>query len=128
MKTKAKRKRTMHLGIITLAMIFGSWNIFAMGRDYPNDSQVNIPSWPEGMKNLVNRTNRVGGFMVNAQDIFFFSGTASDFNAFLGDYAKIQPIEKHLLILHDGVGETVSLRREKRGICDWKLDGCSGQR
>jgi len=112
------------LAIIACAITITALKVFGLGADYPNDRPVNEPSWPEGMKNLVNVTNRIGGLFVNAEDMFFFSGTASNFNNFLGDYSKIQAIEKHRLILHDGVGEAFSLGGGNRRPCDWKLDGC----
>lgn len=45
-------------------------------------------------------------------------------NAFLADYLKVEPIEKHRLILHEGAGEAVSLGGGNKRPCDWKLDGC----
>jgi hypothetical protein len=76
------------------------------------------------MESLINVMNRVYGASDNAEDFFFYSGTATDFTAFLRDYSAIQAIEKHRLILHDGVGEA-KLFYDKKGLpCDWELYGC----
>jgi hypothetical protein len=105
---------------------FLGWNAFALGGDYPNGQPVNQPSWPAGMSHLVNTTNRIGGLFVNAEDLFFYSGTATNLSAFLARYAAVEPIEKHRLILHDGAGEAFSLGGGNRRPCDWSLDGCPG--
>jgi len=111
--------------IIACAFTFaGCWNDFGLGADYPNDQPVMQPSWPAGMSQLANKTNRIGGLFVNAEDVFFFSGTMSDFNAFLADYSSVKAIEKHRLILHEGKGEAFSLGGVNKRPCDWKLDGC----
>ena len=40
--------------------------------------------------------------------IFFFSGSATNFSDFLRSYSKIEGVENHQLILHDGIGEAKS--------------------
>jgi hypothetical protein len=120
---KTNLRRSMLPAIAGCAITLAVRNVFGLGGDYPNDRAVNEPSWPEGMKNLVNVTNRVGGLFVNDRDMFFFSGTVSNLASFLGDYSKIQAIEKHRLILHDGIGEAYSLGGGNRRPCDWSLDG-----
>ena len=52
-----------------------------------------------------------------------FAGTKTNFNAFLDNYSKIQPIEKHRLIVHEGKGEAFDLRGGNRRPCDWRVDG-----
>jgi hypothetical protein len=61
---------------------------------------------------------------VNQEDVFFFSGSPSDLTAFLQHYSKIQGIESHCLILHDGVGEAKGFWDKTGRACDWKLYGC----
>jgi hypothetical protein len=76
------------------------------------------------MEKLVNSTNRVHGYSWDASDIAFFSGSASNLTSFLRDYARIEGIEAHRLILHEGVGEAKSLSVTNSRPCDWKLFGC----
>jgi len=110
--------------VLAGAVAVVGWNVFGLGMDHPNDQPVNNPgSWPEGMQNLVNRTNRVYGFSVNTADDFFFSGTTTNFSSFLEDYSRIGgTVDRHRLILHDGVGEAKS-PWSGRGPCDWELYG-----
>jgi len=125
---RLERRSLTRLGssiwIALCAIMLADWNAFGMGADYPNDRPAIQPSWPAGMRELVNITNRIGGLWVNAEDVFFFSGPISDFNALLANYSKIEPIEQHRLILHEGVGEAFSLGGGNKRPCDWKLDGC----
>jgi len=121
-------KNSKQRATVAGAIFFACWNTFGMGGDYPDEKNVNHFSWPKGMNNLVNRTNRVCGHWIVSEEIFYFSGTSMDFNSFLEDYSRIRGVEKHLLIFHDGVGEALSLKRENRGPCDWKLYGCDALR
>ena len=116
----------MRAGIMIYMLVFVTGHTFGLGSDYINNSPVNNnPSWPEGVANLVNTTNRVHGFFVNDEDIFFFSGSATNLTTFLADYSQIQGVEKHRLILHDGVGEAKSPWEKTGRACDWELNGCS---
>jgi hypothetical protein len=130
--------------VIICSLIASAQSAFGLGGDYPNDRPVHgQTNWLKGMKELVNIPNRVHGFFVNFEDIFFFSGTTNDFTAFLRDYAQIQGVVKHPLILHKGVGEakspwwdsaawgrTAVWEQPKAGFpragfpCDWKLYAC----
>jgi hypothetical protein len=80
--------------------------------------------WPKGLAELVNTTNRVYGFWVNSESMFFFSGSAADFTVFLQDYAKIEPVVKHELILHDGAPEHKSPFAKDVPAFDWELYAC----
>ena len=110
--------------IIACVIALTGGNIFGLGGDYPNDRPVAEPSWPKGMADLVNTTNRIGGLWMNAEDIFFFSGTAANFSAFLAAYAAVGPVDQHRFILHEGAGEAYSLGGGNRRPCDWELFGC----
>jgi hypothetical protein len=123
MNSKPNLQQMMLPAIIACAITFMSSNVFGLGSDYPTNESSN-PFWPKGMAELVNVTNRVHGFWVNSEDIFFFSGSTTNFTSFLEDYSKIQGIEKHQLILHDGVGEAKSPWAKTGRSCDWKLYGC----
>ena len=75
------------------------------------------------MTELVNSAHRVYGYFINDSDAFFYSGNAAGLSAFLLAYSKIDPIEKHVLVIHAGAGLT------KAGVpCDWELYGCSATR
>jgi hypothetical protein len=120
-------QRSMLLPTITrCAVTLAGRNVFGLGGDYPNGQPVHQPAWPAGMADLVNTRSRVGGMFVSGEDIFFYSGTAAELNAFLEGYAKIQDLERHRLILHRGAGETGSLASGSRRPCDWKLQGRPG--
>ncbi len=116
-----------NLSLVVLVALLTGWAARAhgMGGNYPNGKDVNNPFWPKGMSDLVNTTNHVGGLWVNAEDAFFFSGTKTNFDAFLEAYSKIQSIEKHRLILHDGTGEAFDLGGGNRRPCDWNVHGAS---
>jgi hypothetical protein len=122
---KTHSRQLIWATIIGCAVIRTSWDTFGLGSDYPNDRPVTgSTNWPKGMDKLVNATNRVHGFFVNAEDIFFFSGSATNLTAFLTDYSQMSGVEKHRLILHEGVGEAKSPWEKTGRACDWKLYGC----
>jgi hypothetical protein len=111
--------------VIGCALLMASRDAFAAGSDYPNDRPVTgSTNWPKGMDRLVNATNRVHGFFVNPEDIFFFSGSASGLTAFLQDYSQLAGVESRRLILHEGVGEAKSPWEKTGRPCDWKLYAC----
>lgn len=120
---KTNLQRPMLLAIFACGISLVSSNAFGMGSDYLTNKLSN-PYWPKGMAELVNVTNRVHGFWLNAEDVFFFSGSVTSFASFLEDYSRIQGIEKHQLILHDGVGEAKSPWAKTGQPCDWELYGC----
>lgn len=98
---------------------------FALGSDHPADRPViGTTNWPAGLSALVNSTNRVWGYFVNAEDIFFFSGDASQLTAFLRDYSRLEGLQSHRLVLHRGIGEAKSPWGKTGRPCDWKLYMC----
>lgn len=111
--------------IIAGALLLGVRDCSALGADHPNDRPVTgSTNWPAGLKKLVNTTNRVHGFFVNAEDVFFFTGTASEFTTFLQAYSQLEDVEPRRLILHDGRGEAKSPWEKSGRPCDWKLNVC----
>lgn len=112
--------------ITSCALTLAARNVFGLGGDYSNGQTLDQPGWPAGMNDLVNVKQRIGGMFVSGEDIFFYSGTAREFSAFLDGYSKIQNIERHRLTLHRGAGETGSLTSGSRRPCDWKLQGRPG--
>jgi hypothetical protein len=112
--------------VILVALIFTSRDALANSADYPTNTPVSNQAWPPGMTNLVNITNRVHGFFVNDSDVFSFSGSATNFEAFLADYAKIEgTVHQHRLILHEGMAAASSPwdKDKSRVPCDWELHG-----
>jgi hypothetical protein len=106
-------------------MVIATGNAFALGADHPNDRPVTASTnWPAGLEELVNSTNRVHGFFVNQEDVFFYSGDAAALTAFLRDYARLEGVTDKCLIQHSGVGEAKSPWAKAGQPCDWKLDAC----
>ncbi len=102
-----------------------TWSAFALGSDYPNDRPVNgSTNWPKGLERLVNTTNRMHGFFVNAEDVFLFSRSASSLTAFLRQYSQLEGVESRRLILHPGIGAAKSPWEKTGRTCDWKLYAC----
>lgn len=117
--------RTFRSVVAVSAILLAVPHAFGLGSDYPNDEPVGgSDAWPAGMKELVNASNRVHGFFVNAEDQLFFSGDAKALTEFLEAYLKIKPIKKHRVILHDGAGIAKSPWSETGPPCDWMLYGC----
>jgi len=116
-------KRRFALRTATLvAALFIVGNAFGLGSDYYTNKVVQ-PSWPKGMQELVNVTNRVHGFFVNAEDLFFFEGGTNEFNSFLQAYSKISEIDGHGDVVHEGVGDAKSPWEKNSRPCDWRLYG-----
>jgi hypothetical protein len=106
-------------------LLLASVNVFGLGIDYYTDDLKPGESslWPKGFVDLVNTTNRVHGFCVNEKDVFFFQGGTNEFNSFLQAYAKIDGIEAHELILHEGIGNARAIGGANLRACDWSLTG-----
>ena len=113
--------RTAGFCLFTIAAM----DVFGLGSDYPENQPVGGSSgWPGGMTALVNTTNRMHGYFVNAEDVFYFSGTATNLSEFLLAYSRLSGVEKHCLILHNGTGDAKSPWSTNGQACDWKLYGC----
>jgi len=111
--------------VVACVLIVVAQDVFALGSDYPGDRPVTgSTNWPTGMNKLVNATNRVHGYFVNAEDIFFYAGGAAEFTAFLQEYSRLEGIESRCLILHDGIGEAKSPWEKSGRPCDWKVYAC----
>ena len=108
--------------IPTLALAC-SIQAFGLGADHPVDKPVNLDKAPSGVTELINNTNRVHGFFVNAEDRFFFAGDSSAFALFLKQYAALKGIAGHRLIIHPEKGVAKSPWDDGDGRpCDWRLD------
>jgi hypothetical protein len=127
MSMKTNTQQMARTAVFVCSFIITTLDVFGLGSDYPNDKPVTgaqISRWPSGMSGLVDSPYRVHGYFCNAEDIFFFSGTATNFSEFLQKYSQIQGIEKHCLILHGGTGEAMSPWQTTGRSCDWKIYGC----
>ena len=113
------------MALIGWALACSCEQALGLGGDHPNGQPARSNgNWPNGMEDLVNITNRVHGFFVNDQDVFFFSGSVTNFTQFLQQYSKIQGIvDTHRLVLHEGAGEAKSPWEKVGRSCDWKLYG-----
>jgi hypothetical protein len=110
--------------VIALSLFGGIRAAFALGSDHPKQA-VSASSWPKGMSNLVNSPERIHGYFVNAEDVFFFSGDQEHFDQFLRDYAKIDGVVSHKIVIHSGLGRAKSPWQKDEGLkCDWMVDGC----
>jgi hypothetical protein len=127
MRIKTHREQIARTMVFVCAFIITALNAFGLGSEYPKDRPVTgaqISSWPTGMLELVDSPSRIYGFWVNSEEIFFFSGMATNFSEFLQAYSQIQGVEKHRLILHDGTGKAKSPWQTPGRSCDWKVYGC----
>jgi len=94
MKSNSQRRRGIRAGVVALVT---SLNVAGMGADYPNDQPVTgLETWPVGLSRMINATNRVHGFFINAEDTFFFAGTLTNFTSFPQDYASPRVHLRHL--------------------------------
>ena len=105
-------------------LLFLATQAFGWGSDYPGDHPVAPqPGWPAGLDKLVNSTNRIHGFFVNADDFFFYAGDTEGFASFLTQYAALSGIEAHKLHIHPGAGRAKSPWDKGEGQpCDWMLE------
>jgi hypothetical protein len=85
----------------------------ALGRDLPKD-------YLEEHGQLVQGQIPVHGFMVNWEDVFFYSGETTDFNCFVEAYSKLENLE-HRIVIHPGTKRARSpWDKEDRNIpVDW---------
>jgi hypothetical protein len=111
--------RVVMLGAV---LLMGA-NAFGLGSDYSTNNVAQLASWPKGVAELVNSTNRVHGFFVNENDLFFFQGGTNELNLFLQAYSRIEGIERHELVLHEGVGDAKSPWEKDPRVCDWSISG-----
>ena len=122
MKTHSLR---LARSLIVWTMFIATRNAFALGAGHPNDQPViGSTNWPAGLEKLVNVANRVHGFFVNQEDMFFYSGDTAALSAFLRDYAKLDGVVNKRMIRHNGVGEAKSPWAKDGLPCDWELYVC----
>ena len=108
-------QRSMPLPTITnCALTLAGRNVLGLGGEYANGQTHDQPGWPAGMKDLVNAKQRIGGMFVNTEDIFFYSGTASEFERFSG-WLRKNP-EHRTTSVDFAPGRGVTGRRERKAL------------
>lgn len=114
-----KRLICTAVGILSVCAVPGS--LLAMGADHPKPTD-GASWWPAGLKELANRPDRVHGFFVNMEDVFFYAGDTAAFNDFLAAYARMDNTILQLVI-HPGPKKARSpWDKEDRNIpVDWSL-------
>ena len=104
--------------ILTLLIPAVAW---ALGSDHPKQP-VNNDKWPKGLADLVNADNRVHGYFVNWQDVFFFKGDTVAINDFLDKYAQLRSVKLHLVIHAGRLVVRSPWDEQPRDIeADWQL-------
>jgi len=96
--------------------------VWALSADHSDGPIPSRPDWPEGLLELVNAENRVHGFIVHLEEVFFFEGSTEDFNTFIQQFSKL-PNTRLELVLHPGNLEVRSpWDKEPRDLAAaWKL-------
>jgi hypothetical protein len=82
--------------------VFTTTEAFALGSDHPKGPVDGNAQWPEGLKDLINRKDRVHGYWVNETDVFFYDGDTLAFNQFMDGYSKLKNSALRVVI-HPGV-------------------------
>ena len=88
------------LAVFTV-LFFAAPEVFGLGSDHPKGPVAGHDHWPQGLKELANREDRVHGFWVNEVDVFFYAGDTQAFNQFLEAYAKL-PNTSLTIVIHPG--------------------------
>ena len=70
----------------------------ALGADHPKGPVDGNAQWPQGLKELVNRPDRVHGYWVNETDVFFYHGASQKFNQFIDGYRKLKSTALRVVI------------------------------
>ena len=88
------------------AVVLSCWaftapEVFALGSDHPKGPVAGNQQWPDGLKDLANRPERVHGFWVNETDVFFYNGDSKALNKFMDDYSKLKNTALRI-VLHPG--------------------------
>jgi hypothetical protein len=112
--------RRLAIAIITVTLLVPTV-VWAWGADHPK-KPVNKNGWPKGLAELVNAENRVHGYFVNWEDVFFFKGDTAALNDFLTKYAQL-PDTTLRVVIHPGrLNVRSPWDKEPRDIvADWRL-------
>lgn len=120
MNTKTKQWLSMVALAATLA---AAQRVTAMagthGKGDPKHP-ISCSRWPKGVAELANRTDRIGGHWINANDWFHYSGDAKAFNDFLAGYARLEG--KPLLFIGDPQSLIGALLPNTSSGYDWEMN------
>ena len=120
---QTRRRFFLQAGVSLFSLFLATQSVFALGMDHPKE-KVSSSGWPKGMSELVNSPERIHGYFVNSEDVFFFVGSQKQFDQALKDYAKIEGVVQHKIIVHEGSGRAKSPWAKGEGEkCDWKIYG-----
>lgn len=91
------------------------------GADHPA-GDVAHENWPRGYADLINGDDRVHGFWVNFEDVFFLQGETADLNRFIRRCVALDEV-KVSVVLHPGRLDVQSPWDEKpRDLkADWRV-------
>ena len=104
---------------------------FGLGADSPEPGSERLKSElraneeaqsPAGYAGLVDRAGLLGGYWVNSEDVFYYSGDKQSFEKFLADYARVTNVVAHTVITQQGpamAGPPWS--KSKSASYDWAL-------
>ena len=93
--------RFFPLVLALLCWVFTITEAHAIGSDHPKGSVASDYGWPAGVKELVNRQDRVHGYWINDTHVFFYNGDSKAFNQFMDGYSKLKNIALYVVI-HPG--------------------------
>jgi hypothetical protein len=94
---------------------------FALMGEHAPGQAVSCSLWPAGLADVVNSTNPVYGYFLNADDYFFFSGGSAELNRFLAKCSSLEgtPVT---VVLQSGPGKVAKFHEKKPSVVhDWKL-------
>jgi len=115
---------SVRVAVLAMCLAFPSL-AWGLAGAHPNDQPVGgTDAWPRGLKELVNSHERVHGFFVNWEDVFYFAGDTDKLNAFMKSYAQMTPARLHV-VLHAGTPDlqvkSHSDKDPREVKADWKL-------
>lgn len=116
-----------HLAPLSLAFIVFLLAVgpaLGVGADHPAGPVAFSDRHPAGLADLVNRRDRVHGYWVNFEDVFFHRGDTAALNIFLEAYARL-PKARLKVVLHPGSLKVRSPwdQADRELAADWRFYG-----
>lgn len=107
---------------VVVAALVCCTSALGLGADHRPGQPVHwSPEWPEGLRELLEPSDFVHGYFVNASDFFFYAGDTEALNQFLQQYAALEDTPL-TLVLHPGQGMVASpWAKDDRKPFDWEL-------
>jgi hypothetical protein len=113
----------LRVWILSLILLgFATASARALGADHPKGPITLNDKCPQGLSELVNRPERVHGYFVNWEDVYFYAGDTKALNEFLDGYAKL-PNTVFRVVLHPGPKHARSPwdKADRDVPVDWQL-------